>query len=394
MAEKDVVALEYLEDNAHYADIINTCYFHGVQVIRPSDIKEKDRSEKISKKHSNGKNPISLQRDIKREVDVQMKTTIIAIENQSKIHYAMSLRVMILDALNYYTQWKDIDKRYQELRKKKKLEKTQTKKTADVSGEDITDENFIMEELGDLIKLNNAEFLSGFSKKDRLVPVVTIVLYFGEEEWDGPRCLKDILDLNGLPQEMIDGIANYPMHLIEVRNFEDYELFQTEWKWIFGFLQRDNDKEALMQYVKDNETAFRDLSEDTYDMISQFSCSGILKDYKDEFITEGGNLDMCKALDDMRQEAEARGIEIGESRGIEIGESRGIEIGESRGIEIGESRGIEIGESRGMIRGMICGIIRTYQELGASVEAAVNKIMVEYSLTESKAQEYIMEYWK
>ncbi len=355
MAEKDVVALEYLEDNAHFADIINTCYFHGAQVVKPSDIKERDRTEKISKKHARTKNPTVLQRDIMREVDIQMKATIIAVENQSEVHYAMPLRVMALDALNYYRQWKEISKEYQEMRKKKTLEKTKEKgnQSGDAMGKDIAEENNT-EDVEDLIKLSNAEFLSGFSKKDRLVPVTTLVLYFGTEEWDGPRCLRDIIDLKEVPQILLDYFADYPIHIIDVRTFQDYELFQTEWRWIFGFLQRDKDKKALRQYVKDNETVFRNLSEDTYDMISQFSRARILKETKEDFVTEGGEVDMCKALDDMWQEA------------------------------------LEIGEARGMMRG----IISMCQELGASVEEARKKIMKECALTEEKAKECILEYWK
>ena len=38
------------------------------------------------------------------------------------------------------------------------------------------------------------EFLSGIRQEDRLKPVVTLVIYFGEEEWDGPLTLKDMLE--------------------------------------------------------------------------------------------------------------------------------------------------------------------------------------------------------
>lgn len=54
-----------------------------------------------------------------------------------------------------------------------------------------------------------------------------------------------------------------------------------------------------------------------------------------------------------QQDAELRGIAIGEERG----EKRGIAIGEERGIAIGEERGekrgIAIGEERGEKRNMV-----------------------------------------
>ena len=36
------------------------------------------------------------------------------------------------------------------------------------------------------------EFLSKFQKTDRLHPIVTICIYYGEDEWDGPRSLIDM----------------------------------------------------------------------------------------------------------------------------------------------------------------------------------------------------------
>lgn len=40
----------------------------------------------------------------------------------------------------------------------------------------------------------SAEFLSGMKKSDKLKPVCTIVLYFSEQEWDGPKCLHELLE--------------------------------------------------------------------------------------------------------------------------------------------------------------------------------------------------------
>lgn len=34
--------------------------------------------------------------------------------------------------------------------------------------------------------------MSGIKKSDRFIPVVTVVLYFGNEPWDGPLGIHDI----------------------------------------------------------------------------------------------------------------------------------------------------------------------------------------------------------
>lgn len=43
------------------------------------------------------------------------------------------------------------------------------------------------------------------------MPLITIVVYFGKEPWDGPRSLKEMLDLNGLPKEIVEMVADYPL---------------------------------------------------------------------------------------------------------------------------------------------------------------------------------------
>ena len=78
-----------------------------------------------------------------------MHVMLVAIEEQSDVHYAMPLRVMNADCAMYDRQWREIRKEHAEKK--------------DVAG---------------------AEYLSGFSKNDRLVPVITIVVYLGKDEWD------------------------------------------------------------------------------------------------------------------------------------------------------------------------------------------------------------------
>ena len=72
---------------------------------------------------------------------------ILGLENQSKIHYAMPLRHMIEDAFSYLKEYKELEA------KNKKYKNYKTKH----------------------------EFLSKFQKTDRLHPIVTICIYYGED---------------------------------------------------------------------------------------------------------------------------------------------------------------------------------------------------------------------
>ena len=265
--------------------------FRGEQRIRPEDISEQ--------------NPLGLRRDTNDTViharvitrdflgkfRVGLQVTLIALEFQSNVHYAMPLRVLNSDSAGYDTQWRKIWEAHKDA--------------------------------GDL---QGAEYLSGFGKNDRLTPVLTIVLYFGANAWDGPRTLKEMLDLENCPPEVSQQIIDYPLHLIEVRNYPHMEKFQTDLRYTFGFLHRAENKQELMEYVSENESVFSHLDGNAYQLLRVMSNSGKILREKENYENDGGDYDMCQALLDMMEDSKAQGISIGEARGISIGESRGIQL--------------------------------------------------------------------
>ncbi len=113
----------------------------------------------------------------------------LGIESQKNIHYAMPLRTMIYDALGYL-------KEYQDITRKRKKEKKETQE----------------------------EFLSNMKKDDRLHPIITIVIYYGETLWDGPFSLGDMMI--EMPQEIKDIFIDYRMNLLQVRDSSQY-IFQN-----------------------------------------------------------------------------------------------------------------------------------------------------------------------
>lgn len=142
--------------------------------------------------------------------------------------------------------------------------------------------------------LKGDEFLSGFAKEDKLIPVTAICIYLGEAPWDGPRCLKDILDLEGLPQEICERIADYPLNLLEVNTFSDIEQLHSDLRFIFGFLQRRNNGAALKSYVAENENVFQN--------------------------HETGECNMCKAINGLIEEGRTKGFQDGFQNGFQDGE--------------------------------------------------------------------------
>lgn len=326
MGNKDVKTTEYFEDPARFADVVNTYVFSGNQQILPENIHVRENSDRITADTQDAKT-ITVTRDVVRNVDVMMNTTIIALENQSDVHYAMPVRVMTGDAAAYHGQWRALARQHYENKDLKKK-----------------------------------EYLSGLRKGEKLIPSSTIVLYFGEDAWDGPRRLKDMLALEDLPIEMQEFIADYPLHILEVRRFKDYEQFQTDFRLVCGFLQNDQDADALEQYLTEHKEAFSDMAPDAVHLISQYSHSRDLLEnvQQDNYQTDAGGYNMCKAIDDMMARNKNEGIEIGTERGIEIG---------------------------------IENCIKLLRQLNTTKDTILEMISQNFSISPEHAASYLQKYW-
>ena len=278
MGKKDIISIEYFEDAKRFADLINGYVYEGEEVVLPENIRKENRSWTKKTESSDGKEKEFqiLYRDLVREIHTELQITLVCLEEQSKVHYAMPVRVMSADGAMYDRQWRDIEKMHRDKK-------------------DVKD----------------AEYLSGFGKNDRLIPVLTIVIYFGQKEWDGPRSLKEMMDLNEFDEAVRALIVDYPIHILDVHRLTELERFHTDIRYVFGFLQKEKDKHALKMYIKENEEVFSHLQEDAYDMLSIFSHSGKLKEMKSKYETEGV-VDVCKAIRDMIEDGKAEGKAEGE----------------------------------------------------------------------------------
>ena len=184
--------------------MFNAVLFGGKQVIKSYELNDVDTDVSNVEKYGTYTESIKAIRD---NIKIRKKSTIsgiefvlLGIEGQEHIHYAMPLRIMGYDYGSYRKQYSDIKK---EIKKKKGL---------------TTD-----------------EFLSGMKKEDRFIPVVTIVVYYGEKEWDGALSLKQMM---AIPKEMENIVNDYKMKLVEARqndllfhNINNRDLFN-----LFGIL--------------------------------------------------------------------------------------------------------------------------------------------------------------
>ena len=280
MGEKDTKAKEYLSDNSRFADLCNYVLFQGEQIIKAETLIEKDSTEVLSILVDGREEQFQKWRDlikgtvIKRNKD--MVFVLIGIENQSDIHYAMPVKNMIYDALNYGSQVKETARRH--------------RKNHD--------------------KLTPAEFLSGFRKDDKLTPVITITLYWGADKWDGPRTLHDMLEHSD--ETLIKFIPDYHINLVVPEEIDDFKKFRTTLGEVLEAIKVSNDKEQMRQLIFSNP-AFQKMDNESVAAINTFLGTNIPLN-KTEEVT-----DMCKAWDDLMNEGIEKGIEKGIKKGIEKG---------------------------------------------------------------------------
>ncbi|NSI34467.1 Rpn family recombination-promoting nuclease/putative transposase [[Eubacterium] rectale] len=202
---------------------------------------------------------------------------LIGVENQSDIHYAIPVKNMFYDVMAYGNQVKETAKKH--------------RKEKDTATSD--------------------EFLSGFTKEDKLIPVITITVYLGTKEWDGPRKLSDMF--GDVDEELLPSIPDYRINLLAPREITDFTGFRTSIRQLFEVLKNAYDKEK-MQEVLQNDEKFSKVDRETVEAINLFAGTDIDIDGKEEVI------DMCKAWEDQKNE----GRELGREEGRELGERQKI----------------------------------------------------------------------
>uniref|UniRef100_UPI003AF0BA3D transposase n=1 Tax=Agathobacter sp. TaxID=2021311 RepID=UPI003AF0BA3D len=202
----------------------------------------------------------------------QMYVILIGAEAQTDIHYAMPVKTMIYDALNYGEQVNEAKKRHR-------------KNTAYRSSD---------------------EFLSGFTLDDKLTPVITITLYLGTTQWDGPRSLAEMMPQ--MDERILPFINDYRINLLNPLEITDFSKFETGLRPLFELLKNASDEEKLNDLITKDET-FTRVDVETVAAINLFVGTDIKYDEKEEVVN------MCKAWDDHKKLGIQEGIQQGLQQG-------------------------------------------------------------------------------
>ena len=98
----------------------------------------------------------------------------------------------------------------------------------------------------------DGEFLSGFWKTDHLVPVITLVIYFGSESWDAPLSLKEMYSITD--SVILSHAPDYHVNLIAPREMSDDEIkeFHSNLREVMLYIKYSKDKKTLSKIVKED----------------------------------------------------------------------------------------------------------------------------------------------
>ena len=259
MGSVDIQSKAYFSDSVHFADAFNFYVYGGRQVVKPSELMPLDSTEIALPYGSDAREPRQRIRDVIKLWQVMSDDravyVVMGVEVQEKTHYAMPVRCALYDSINYARQVEEAARSYRS---------------------------------GGEHKLSGTEYLSGFRKSDRLMPVITLVMYLGSDRWDGPRSLREMLAGCG-DSELMRLVPNYKLNLVvpaEVDD-EDFDRFVTHLGKALKYIKHSRRREDLERMIREDE-AYRRLDRDSAELVNTVTGSGLVIPQGEE------KVDMCQ----------------------------------------------------------------------------------------------------
>ena len=279
MTRTDEPIKKLFKNKENFADLFNATIFQGEQVIKADKLIEISTEDihidNVSLEKENISDNIQEEtekleitkkyRDLMMRYEDQVLQIVLGCEDQSTVDYTM-----LYDALAYAKQQNDI-----ELRQNSEGKYYRRKMT----------------------------------KKEKILPVLTIVFYYGEKQWDGATHIHDVIQWsNKLNLKNI--VPDYKMNLIWAYGQKDIDKFKSDLQYILYLLKYKQEEDKLEKYIEKNDEKLQHMNQDTHNAIIALMGSQILEGIENE---EGGEIRMeSKALQAIQRRGEIIGRQEGE----------------------------------------------------------------------------------
>lgn len=147
---------------------------------------------------------------------------------------------------------------------------------------------------------DSAEFMSGFKKNDKILPVITLCICFGKDKWDAPKSLHDMF--GKIDSRLKPYINDYKLNLISPDEIEDFSKFTTGLGQAMEFIKNSDNKKQLRDIIN-SKKEYKNVDEDTVDIINIFTNTRISKDIR----TRGGRINVCTAIQGLIDDGKIEG---------------------------------------------------------------------------------------
>lgn len=229
MAKTDELMKKLFKHKEIFADLFNATLFNGKQIIKAEKLAELNTENiHVDESISSDVNPSILKRyrDLCMRQDDSVLQIILGCENQSEIDYSMPIRTMLYDALKYTEQQNNL-----ELRKRK----------------------------------NGTYYHSKLRKDDKVLPVLTLIFYYGDKEWTAGKCIHDLIKWPEEP-EIKSIVPNYKLNLLWAYQINNIDKYKSDLQYILSMLKYKEEEKSLKQYISDNNDKIQNMNQDSHNV--------------------------------------------------------------------------------------------------------------------------------
>ena len=326
MGAKDFTEKRFEDFNDVFADIVNVLIFNGRREIHEDEL-ETGMARSAYTEHE-GKTE-EQERDTKKFwKNGQIRLAVFGVENQTEEDQEMIFRNFSYDGSEYRDQ---IHRRNEIRRGNVSLSKKAKEGTADSEDEER-------------------------KKVPDFYPVITIVLFFSEAHWRGPKSMRSYF---GELRDLEPFIPDYTINVFEISYLTDeqLEMFQSDFKYVAEyFVGNRMKKEGLIPEFKITLDHLRHVEEfiELMNALTNSDCFSVLPMMIKE---DGGKGKMMTIMFDEARE---------------------------KGLAEGRAEGERIGEIKGRIKAF-------REDLHYSDDMIITKIMSLYAMSRETAEEYLQE---
>ena len=256
----DTVSNRFWYDPARFASFMNANLYAGKDIIQPDDLVPVDRRYD------------HYTRDVIMKWTTDKQEMYLAIENQLVEDLTMPYRNAMYDMKSYESQIRRLKRNHRETR-------------------DLEDP---------------LETISRIKKEDRLIPCITFVIYYGQEEWKHHKSLKDMF---GYKQINDANMLESRMNLVQICKDDPRRYRNRDIQMCIDIAQ--------LMFQKDLETIKKRYRQKIDKEVVMMICA-LTGSRRLELIIskeEGDEIDMCKAIEEWEEEISKQARNEGRLKG-------------------------------------------------------------------------------